>query len=72
MQLTPLKAGNRAEGIGLIVRIVERFWVKYEDPHPGGTPSLILIASPCPPEVFDQITKLLEGRHPSKRTSRPP
>ena len=38
MQLTPLKAGDRAEGFGSIVRLVDGFGLKYEDPHPGGPP----------------------------------
>lgn len=38
MRLTPLKAGDRAEGFGSIVRLVDGFGLKYEDPHPGGPP----------------------------------
>lgn len=38
MRLTPLKDGDRAEGLGSIVRLVDGFGLKYEDPHPGGFP----------------------------------
>lgn len=38
MELTPLKAGDHAEGFGSVVRLVDGFGLRYEDPHPGGPP----------------------------------
>lgn len=38
MKLTPLKAGDRAEGFGSVVRLVDGLGLKYEDREAGGPP----------------------------------
>lgn len=43
MKLTPLRAGDRAEGFGSVVRLVDGLGLKYEDRATGGPP---------PPEVY--------------------